>query len=747
MSRHDDQPIDQKRLQAAMEAAGLHLWERALSDLVMMCRPGQVMGELGYSDAAAARLGNSLLSIVHPGDAAACRGAAAAHLAGESAYYRCEFRIRNSSGAWVWYANHGKVIADGPKLERRRMAGVTFNIDERKQTELRLLIEQQRLADSEARHRALLDNLRIAIVAHDRDGRILYSNPRAAELLGMSQAEMLGHSVRDPVWHIVDEEGRRLGAEEYPVCEVLHTLRPMERTVVGVRRADNGALSWVQVDAFPELNADGSLKQVVVNFDDISHRKLAEKEIHELAFFDPLTRLPNRRMLMDRLHAAMSGSDRSGLYGAVLYIDLDNFKAINDLLGHAVGDQLLVEVAGRVAGCLRDNDIVARLGGDEFVVLVGDLATDADASSQKVAHIAEKIRSSLTLPFRLGGRERHSSPSIGVAMFLGMSKTEDAVLRQADMAMYKAKEGGRNTFRFFSPAMQLAVETRAALEHDLRNAVPGGQLRLLYQPQIDDGQRVIGAEALLRWLHPTRGTVSPLEFIPIAEESGLILEVGGWVLESACAQLAAWHLDPGLADLTLSVNVSARQFRQPDFVSMMEALLARHRFDTARLKLELTETLVLTDIEDVAGKMALVQRLGINLSMDDFGTGYSSLAYLKRLPLDQIKIDQSFVRDITTDPTDAVMVKTIIDLARNFHLHAIAEGVETQEQSAFLHAHGCLAFQGFLFGRPMPVEAFEAQVRTSHALAAGLPPQAAIDSATASATRIPSTAADRIPPA
>jgi EAL domain-containing protein (putative c-di-GMP-specific phosphodiesterase class I) len=298
-------------------------------------------------------------------------------------------------------------------------------------------------------------------------------------------------------------------------------------------------------------------------------------------------------------------------------------------------------------------------------------------------------------------------------MFLGGGAGDaDVVIRQADMAMYKAKDAGRNTFRFFSAAMQLAVESRAALEADLRLAIGGGQLQLHYQVQVDGQERALGAEALLRWRHPVRGDVSPLQFIPIAEESTLILEIGSWVLENACAQLARWQQSDAMRHLTLAVNVSARQFRQADFVDMLRAIIERHPCDVSRLKLELTESMVLNDVAEVVHKMESLRTLGLSLSMDDFGTGYSSLSYLKKLPLAQIKIDQSFVRDITTDATDAVMVKTIIDLARNFHLEVIAEGVETVEQLDFLREHGCPMYQGFLFGKPMPLDEFEAQFKT-----------------------------------
>ncbi len=710
MGQHGRQERDEERLQLALEAADLDLWENDLVTGAITRRATRVFSELGYSEGETARLIDDVLSLVHPDDLPGLQQALNDHISGVSAHYRCEFRVRAKNGAWVWYANHGKIMDGGDGVPGRRLIGVSFNIDERKQNEARAHEQQRQLADSETRYRELLNNLRVGIVVHAPDSAILYSNPRASELLGMSGNEISSRYADDPVWQFVDEQGVALPLEHYPVCQVMASGRAVDSQVLGVRQPGRTAPVWLLVNAFPEFRADGTLKQVVIQFDDITPRKHAEQEIHQLAFYDPLTGLPNRRMLMDRLNEALAATARSQQYGAVLFIDMDNFKAINDVLGHAVGDLLLIEAAARVGHCLREADMVARLGGDEFVVLVASVAGDSGVASQRIALIAEKIRASLSAPYQLKGHERHSSPSIGVAMFIGSDQgSADVVLRQADMAMYRAKDSGRNTFRFFSAAMQLAVESRAALENDLRLAISGQQFALHYQVQVDAAGRAIGAEALLRWRHPVRGTVSPLQFIPIAEESTLILDIGNWVLGVACAQLARWQQVPAMRHLTLAVNVSARQFRQADFVDMLRAIIERHPCDVSRLKLELTESMVLNDVAEVVYKMEALRALGLSLSMDDFGTGYSSLSYLKNLPLAQIKIDQSFVRDITTDATDAVMVKTIIDLARNFHLEVIAEGVETQEQLDFLRGHGCMMYQGYLFGKPLPLEEFESR--------------------------------------
>jgi predicted signal transduction protein with EAL and GGDEF domain len=368
-------------------------------------------------------------------------------------------------------------------------------------------------------------------------------------------------------------------------------------------------------------------------------------------------------------------------------------------------------VGRRIQACVRDVDTVARQGGDEFVVLIEEIDANMHAASQRAALIAEKIRASLVEPYVLKEYEYHSSPSIGISMYLGNAESVDTLMKQADMAMYQVKDAGRNAVLFFDPMMQLAVSARAELEADLRGAFPKGQFQLHYQIQMDGARRPVGAEVLIRWKHPWRGIVSPALFIPVAEDSGLILEVGHWVIETACGQLAKWAKNEQMSHLNLAINVSARQFQQPDFVEQLEEAIIRHGIRAERMKLELTESVVLADVAAVVHKMHQLKTLGVMLSLDDFGTGYSSLAYLKQLPLDQLKIDQSFVRDITIDPIDAVMVKTIISMGHNFHLDVIAEGVETEAQMDFLKQNGCMAYQGYLFSQPVPIDEFEALLK------------------------------------
>ncbi|HET7831491.1 MAG TPA: EAL domain-containing protein [Gallionella sp.] len=443
----------------------------------------------------------------------------------------------------------------------------------------------------------------------------------------------------------------------------------------------------------------------------ITQRKKAEEEIHQLAFYDPLTALPNRSLLLDRLQHAFAASERSKLHGAVILLGLDHFKKLNATKGHDTGDLLLVEVTRRLQSCVRDSDTIARSGGDEFVVILESLSVDAGEAAARAGQVAEKIRACLNEPVWLKGHAHVVTPCIGIVLFRGEQDSIDDLLKHADTAMYQAKLAGQNNIRFYDPAMQVAIEARADLEEELRRALERQQLRLYYQIQVDNRQRPLGAEVLLRWEHPERGLVSPAQFIPLAEETGLIVPIGQWALHTACAQLRTWQRDACTRDLTLAVNVSAKQFCQPDFVDQVQRALLENGAKPSQLKLELTESTVLENVEDIIAKMHALKQIGVSFSMDDFGTGYSSLQYLKRLPLDQIKIDQSFVRDITCDPNGATIVQTTIAMTQALGLNVIAEGVETVAQHDYLHQRGCHAFQGYLFSKPVPLEQFEDIVR------------------------------------
>ncbi len=444
---------------------------------------------------------------------------------------------------------------------------------------------------------------------------------------------------------------------------------------------------------------------------EVAERKMADDEIRNLAYHDALTRLPNRRLLFDRLQHAIAASSRSGRYCALLFIDLDNFKTLNDTLGHDAGDLLLQEVSRRLATCLREGDTAARLGGDEVVVLLENLSENAQEAATQAETTGEKIHGALNQTYQLANHEYNGTPSIGVTLFTDHQDTVDELVKRADLAMYHAKSAGRNALRFFDPQMQAVITTRATLEAGLREALLKQQFLLYYQAQVDSQGRVTGAEALLRWQHPQGELVSPMEFIPLAEDTGLILLLGRWVLETACAQLALWAACPELAHLMVAVNVSPREFHHKDFVEQVKSVLVTSGARPQRLKLELTESLLLHDVEDTIVKMTALRAEGVSFSLDDFGTGYSSLSYLKRLPLDQVKIDRSFVRDVLTDAYDSAIARSVIDLGRNLGLGVIAEGVESGAQRDFLAANGCQNYQGYLFSRPLPLHEFEKFVR------------------------------------
>ena len=480
-------------------------------------------------------------------------------------------------------------------------------------------------------------------------------------------------------------------------------VNPLKQVIAIFKKISHG-----QYDAQITIEGRDEISQVLRALKEMQAKLGADQAaIHQLAFYDPLTKLPNRRLLGDRLQQALSVSTRNHLYGAVLMLDLDNFKNINDRRGHDVGDRLLVEIALRTKSCVRQTDTVARLGGDEFVVMLLDLSPDEAQAALQARAICEKILAAINQPWMLGNQLHHSSASIGLCLFLGQNSSLDELLKHAESSMYQAKGSGRNALRFYDPQIQAALETRLALESELRDALAGNQLKLYYQIQIDSTQGVLGAEVLLRWQHPQRGLVFPDQFIPIAEESGLIVPIGEWVLRSACEQLKVWASNPATENLLLSVNVSPRQFRQPDFVAVVGKVLAQTGVNPERLKLELTESLVLHNIVDTVDKMTALNQHGIYFSMDDFGTGYSSLARLTKLPIQQLKIDRSFVNNIVGSHLDAVIVQTIIGMANNLGVAVIAEGVETEEQRACLERFGCLSYQGYLYGKPVPLHEFE----------------------------------------
>ncbi|MBY0467214.1 MAG: EAL domain-containing protein [Burkholderiales bacterium] len=559
--------------------------------------------------------------------------------------------------------------------------------------------DKRREADVRQRIAATAFESQEGMFVTDDQHRILQVNGAFTSMTGYTANEVVGQTP-----HVL-ASGRHDASFYAGMRDTLNDVGSW-RGEIWNRRKDGAVFpEWLTITAVKD--EAGHITHFVATLTDITQRKATEEEIRRLAFFDPLTGLPNRRLLIDRLEQALLACTRTKQHGALMFLDLDKFKTLNDTLGHAMGDMLLRQVSERLTQSVRECDTVARLGGDEFVVLLENLSTDRMAAATEVEAVGNKILRALDTPHDLVGNTYRSTSSMGIALFQDQSQPIDELMKHADMAMYQAKEAGRNTLRFYDPHMQTSVMALAQSEAELRQGIEEEQFVLHYQPQVDAELRITGAEVLLRWQHPVRGLVSPAEFISLAEETGLILPLGDWVLAATCQQLVQWASDPTREHLVLSVNVSARQFSQPGFAQSVLGVLQRTGARATRLKLELTESLLVNDVADVVAKMSHLKAHGIGFSLDDFGTGYSSLSYLKQLPLCQLKIDQSFVRDVLTDPNDASIARMVIALGRSMGLEVIAEGVETQAQQDFLRLESCHAFQGYLFGRPMPSNAFE----------------------------------------
>jgi len=578
----------------------------------------------------------------------------------------------------------------------------------------------RKLAEEESRLRLVLDSAGEGIYGVDTAGLCTFANAACVRMLGYAgEADLIGKPMHATIHHTYPD-GRPYPAHDCCVALATREGRAAHADDECHWRADGSSFP-IEFWSHP-LYRDGRLEGAVVTFIDITERKKAEEQIRSLAYFDVLTNLPNRRLLLDRLGQALAASERSREFGALMILDLDNFKSLNDTQGHDVGDRLLIEVAQRIAGAIRAVDTVSRLGGDEYVVLVEGLGPDEAWAAQQADAIAEKVRIVLNEPFAVcpSGQTHTSTPSIGVTLFRGKEQSVDVIFKQADVALYQAKNSGRNAIRFFNPAMQAAIDARMQLENALRRSLQHSHFVLHYQPLVDATGRVVGAEALLRWQHPERATVAPADFIPLAEDTGLILPLGHWVLETACAQLAVWAQQPATAHLTMAVNVSARQFHMSDFADQVLAALDRSDADPARLNLEITESLLLDNLEDTVVKMTRLKDRGVSFSLDDFGTGYSSLSYLKRLPLDVLKIDKSFVLELEFDESAAAICAAAIGLANSLNHRVVAEGVETEAQRDFLtRVHRCDFMQGFLFEKPLPLAEFDALLRAGATLPAG----------------------------
>ncbi len=606
--------------------------------------------------------------------------------------HEMEYRMINRNGEVVWLKDFVSINVE--QGEREEIVGMMIDITESRQTEQALRVNEQK-------YKILFENALEALVIFDIENFcVVEANENALALFGI-QTDQLGIINPLDVSPAIQSNGV---ASEVMAQQYINKLLADEQVAFEwIHLNGNGEeiLCEINMALLPSLGH----KLAVISIRDITEKKKSEQEIYQLAFYDALTGLANRRLLLNQLETELSVAKRNYQYGAVLFLDLDRFKILNDSLGHHIGDELLFQVAQRIKSVLREEDLAARMGGDEFVIMIRPHANSLEQCRDSVMVIAEKIRTILEQPYIISDYEHHCSSSIGITLFPEPNISASELLQQADKAMYRAKEQGRNTICFFHPSMQQVADDKLFLEKELRRALKHQHFKLYYQPQTDAGGKIISVEALIRWHHPERGVISPAQFIPIAEDSGLIIALGVWVLNQACWQMKKW-LDQGMEMEHVSINVSSRQFRQADFVNTIEQALENNKLDASRLCVELTEGIVINDIDDTVAKMKALKRMGIKISIDDFGTGYSSLAYLKQLPLNQLKIDQSFVRDLTIDLNDAIIVSTIINMAHNLQLEVIAEGVETEQQKEYLLQKGCRVFQGYYFSKPLPVDDF-----------------------------------------
>lgn len=597
---------------------------------------------------------------------------------------RAELINYTKDGQEFWLEIDIQPIADTTGAFTHWVA-VERDITERKQSEIIL-------RESEIRYRNMFDNNPHPMWVFDVETlQFLSVNDAAIMQYGFSREEFLNMGIGDI----------RL-PEDIPALEK-QLAQDVQLSSTGIQvwthRCKDGRRIFVEVSAHALMFGDRAARLVLAH--DVTKRRQTEAEIEHLAFYDVLTGLPNRRRILDQAERALQACKSSGQFGALILIDLDDFKTINDNWGHRSGDVLLCQVAQRLTHCVGRSDAVARLGGDEFIVLLEGLGLTAAQAIEHAKRASEKVLTSLSDPYAINERVHSTTASLGITVFGSKDASIDDILASADSAMYLAKADGRNNFRFFDAQLQIALTQQAEIEADLRLSIERQELYLTYQPQIDHQDQLIGVEALIRWTHPLRGPLSPAEFIPLAEKNGFILQLGQWVMISACRTLAGWAGDPLKAALTMSINVSARQFHHPEFVSQILDAIAQTGANPTLMKLELTESLLAQDVSGIIEKMSSLKAVGVRFSLDDFGTGYSSLGYLKHLPLDQLKIDQSFVRDVLTDPSDAAIVRTILALGESLGLSVIAEGVETTGQKEFLKTNGCMHYQGYLYSRPV----------------------------------------------
>ena len=670
----------------AIEGSGDGVWDWNIqTDKALYSKRWKEM--LGYSEDDILPTNQEWLTRIHHDDQSYVAKTMQAYLNGETAIYVVEYRLKCKDASYKWILGRGMVVSRSEDDKPLRMIGTHTDITLRKQAEEDLRIAATAFESQEG------------MMVTDANKNIIRVNNALTQITGYTAEELIGKNPR------ILQSGRHDANFYATIWESIDSTGTWQGEIWNQRK--NGEIYPENLTITAVKDKDSIISNYVATVSDITLKKAAVDKIERLAFYDPLTDLPNRRLLLDRLKPALASSHRSGRQGALLFIDIDNFKMLNDTLGHGMGDLLLQQVAQRLQSSVREGDTVARLGGDEFVVMLEDLSELALEAATQTEMIGHNILAILNLSYQLAMHEYHSTPSIGAILFNGQKQSSDELLKQADIAMYQAKASGRNALRFFDPKMQASINARATLEEDLRQALLGDQFILYYQPQVHHNGKIIGAEVLIRWQHPLHGLVLPAEFIPLAEETGLILAIGQWVMETACKQIKIWETNEHAQHLQLAVNVSSRQFYQTDFIEQVLLILNQNAISPDKLKLELTESLVLDDIDDTIFKMKELRKIGVRFSMDDFGTGYSSLSSLKKLPLDQLKIDQSFVRDISIHQDDTIIVETIIVMAKKLKIEVIAEGVETEDQRVFLEQHDCQLFQGYLFSKPVPIEQFE----------------------------------------
>ena len=660
-------------------------------------------GETQYSKLWKSMLGYSVEDILptydewasrlHPEDQEYVAMTIQDYLEGKTETYIVEFRLRCKDNQYKWILGRGMMVSYSEDGKPLRMLGTHTDITDRKLAEVELKIAATAFESQEG------------MFITDANQVILRVNHAFTIMTGYTAEEAFGNTPK------LISSGRHDAAFYAEMWDSLKSQYFWEGEIWNRRK--NGEIYPEHINITAVKDNKGKVINYVASFTDITLRKAAEKEIQHLAFYDPLTGLPNRRLLLDRLQQSAAYNARSHRGGAILFLDIDYFKTLNDTLGHDIGDLMLKQVALRLESCVRDCDTVARLGGDEFVIMLENLSEHGLEAASQAEEVCKKILASLNKPYQLASYEYHSTPSIGVALINSQNQAPEELLKQADIAMYQAKKAGRNTLRFFDPEMQASINQYAEMERELYDALEQQQFVLYYQAQVDNHEHIVGAEALLRWAHPSRGWVSPQQFIPQAEETDLILRIGLWVIKAACAQLQVWQQDPATCELELSVNVSAKQFHQVEFLPQVQALVKQYAINPFKLKMELTESALLGDIGNTIGIMNELKETGIRFSLDDFGTGYSSLQYLKQLPICQLKIDQSFVRDIATDSSDLTIVNTIVAMAKTLNLNVIAEGVETKAQRQLLLNIGCKHYQGYLFSKPIPISQFNALLDTS----------------------------------